>query len=99
MILFDYLAQLLTLMACALIFWRVEPALNRCHVLHTSLLINVAFYLLTVGALVLGGSVLIGVVPSWSTTLLAGGIAMLLLCERRVRVFIRASRPKRQEVL
>ena len=98
MILFDFLAQLLTVMACALIFWRSEPVLNRCHFTQTAFLINVAFYMLTIGSLVLGGSVLFGGVPSWPTTILTVGIAMLLLCERRVRVLFRSSRPKRQEV-
>lgn len=97
MIALDFLAQTLTLLSCGLIFSRAEPVLNRCHVLHTSLQINVAFFLLTIGSLVLGGSVLFGSVPSWPTTALAVGMALLLLCERRVRVFIRTSRPKQHK--
>ena len=98
MIIFDVFSQLVTLLACALIFWRTEPVLNRCHFERTALLINIAFYMLTVGSLILGGSVLFGCVPSWPTAVLALGIAMLLLCERRVRVLLRTSRPKQQEV-
>lgn len=98
MIIFDVFSQLVTLLACALIFWRTEPVLNRCHFTQTAFLINVAFYMLTVGSLVLGGSVLFGSVPSWPTTILTVGIAMLLLCERRVRVLFRSSRPKRREI-
>lgn len=97
MILFDYLAQLLTLLACGLIFCRAESVLNRCHVTQTALLINAAFYMLTIGSLVLGGSVLFGGIPSWPTTALAVGMALLLLCERRVRVFFRAPRSRRGE--
>lgn len=95
----DCLAQAITLLACGVIFWRAEPVLNRCHHLSTSLQINVAFYLLTIGPLILGGSVLSGSVPSWPMATLTVGIALLLLCERRVRVLFRSSRPKRQEVM
>ncbi|MDE2442103.1 MAG: hypothetical protein KGP14_13860 [Betaproteobacteria bacterium] len=98
MIIFDAFSQLITLLACALIFVRAEPVLNRCHFERTALLINIAFYMLTIGSLILGGSVLFGCIPSWPTAVLALGVAMLLLCERRVRVLFRTSRPKQREV-
>lgn len=98
MIIFDYIAQIVTLVACIVIFWRAEAVLNCCHFERTALLINVAFYMLTIGAMVLGWSVLTGYVPSWPTALITAGVAMLLFCERRVRVLFRYSGHKRQGV-
>lgn len=91
----DLLAQILFLLACAAILVRAEPA-NASMSEQTPLLIRVSFNLLAAGAL--GGIfyTLGGAVPHWIGVLLALGIAVLLLCDRRVRALtgIRPLNPK-----
>lgn len=83
----DLLAQGLTLIACGVIVWRVEPALNRMSRC-TSLLINTSFWLLLGSALFGAYGVLSGSVPAWPGVALAVGVALLLICERRIRFFL-----------
>lgn len=98
MIYIDILYQVITLLSCALIYYRAEPVLNKCHRDHTALRINVAFYLLTVGPFLLGFSILFGYVPNGPTAGVLFGVALLFLCERRVRVLFRSTVQKRQGV-
>lgn len=81
-------AQVLLLLACLLIIYRAEPALNRMGE-DTPLSLRVAFLLLSVSAA--GGILytLIGHIPDWLTVLFAVGAAALLFCERRIKVLTR----------
>ncbi len=81
------LQPLLALVACALILWRVEPALNRM-ACGTRFSVRVALYLVAVGASGQALRILLGHVPDWPTVLLLAGVAALLLCERRLRVLV-----------
>lgn len=81
-------AQTLLVIACLLIVWRAEPANNRMS-RQTPLLIRIAFNLLIVGAVACMLDTLLGSVPSWQTVVLAWGVAVLLICERRVMVLTR----------
>ena len=84
----DTIAQGLALASCGAIFWRTEPVLNRM-CCSTFRRIYAAFYLLVVGSFALAFWILAGYVPAWPTVVLVTGIALLLICERRVKVFIR----------
>ncbi len=87
----DLAAQTVALTACGVIFWRTEPVLNRMSRC-TFRLVWLAFFLLVAGSF--GGIcwILTGYVPAWPTVVLIAGVALLLLCERRVRVFARGAR-------
>ncbi len=89
--------QLVGLISCAVILWRAEPALNRMSRCSPRLL-RLAFVLLTVGAVAGIFYILIGVVPSWPTLLLAVGTALLLFCERRVRILTARSHLNRKGI-
>ncbi|MBL8484122.1 MAG: hypothetical protein JNJ60_18135 [Rhodocyclaceae bacterium] len=81
------LVQVLTLVATTIIFWRAEPALNRMG-RGTPWLIRASFHCLALGAAELAVYILAGDVSGWPTVGLACGAAMLLVCERRVRVLV-----------
>lgn len=81
----DLAAQVLALLACGVIVWRVEPALNRMSRC-SSLMINAALYLIFVAALCAAWEIIVGgAVPPWPAAIGAAGVALLLLCERRLR--------------
>ena len=84
----DLCAQAVALAACGVIFWPAEPALNRM-CCRTFRLIYSAFYLLTVGAFGFACWILAGYVPAWPVIGLVVGVALLLVCERRVKIFMR----------
>ena len=84
----DLFAQVVGLSACAVIFWRTEPVLNRM-CCRTFRLLYSAFYFLTVGAFGFVCWILAGYVPPWPVLVLVVGVALLLVCERRVKIFIR----------
>lgn len=81
----DSILQFVAVAACAVIIWRVEPAINRMS-RRTPLLVRGAFWSIMVAAsgavilIVLGGQV-----PDWPAALGAVGTALLLFCERRLR--------------
>jgi hypothetical protein len=94
---FDFLAghfdtgmQALTLVACAIVIVRAEPAMNRMS-RATLMTVRLAFYQLAVAAGAEVVAILVGRVPSWRETLMACGIATLMLCERRIRLLSRVS--------
>jgi hypothetical protein len=88
----DFILQFSTVAACALIVVRTEPALNRMH-RATPLLVRLSFYQLAVAASAEALAVASFChVPSWREALLAGGVATLMLCERRIRLISHASR-------
>lgn len=81
------LLQFIVLIAAAVVIARAEPALNRMG-RHTPILVRVSFHLLTVGAAAEIVFVLAGHVPDWHSAITTVGIATLLMCERRLRIFI-----------
>jgi uncharacterized membrane-anchored protein len=87
----DHLIQLACsvsgLVAVMLILWRVEPALNRMTA-STHWMIRYSMLLVAAGALLMLTMILAGTPPSLDTLLLAIGLAMLLLCERRLRFLV-----------
>lgn len=78
--------QALVLLASIVIVLRAEPALNRMSK-GTPLLMRLAFHLLTLGAVGEILFVLAGEVPSWPMVITICGIAALLVCERRLRLY------------
>lgn len=75
------------LVAASVILWRAEPALNRM-TSATHWMIRYAMLLVAAGALALCVAIIAGTPPGLDTLLLATGIAMLMLCERRLRFLV-----------
>lgn len=84
----DSVAQVLTVMACAVILWRTEPAINRMSE-STPLLIRCAFMIIALGSTAELSCTVVGKIPSWPSVLGSCGTAALLLCERRLRYLVR----------
>lgn len=85
----DFALQLSTSLACGIVVLRTEPALNQMHG-KTDFWVRLAFWQMCVACgielLTIG---LYGHVPDWREALLSGGLAALLLCERRLRYLSR----------
>lgn len=79
--------NLLGIVIAALILWRAEPALNRMSGA-THWMVRYALLLMAAGALGLLLYILAGVTPSPVTLILAAGIALMLICERRMRYLL-----------
>lgn len=80
----DTLLKLTTLLACLIILWQVEPALNRMSpCTHWS--IRYAMLVLGAGAMYILLTLNAAAAPSIGMVLLMIGIAALLLAERRFR--------------
>lgn len=91
----DAALQIATALAAAVVLARAEPALNRMTA-RTPQLVRIALVLLVAGAAAkLGAILLLGAVPSAPEALTAAGLALLLLCERRLRVLVPPGRPAR----
>lgn len=88
--------QIVVLLSLIVIVARAEPALNRMNG-STPILVRIAFHLLTVGAV--GGILFIlsGEVPHWHDAIVSVGVAVLFLCERRMRLFMRPQRRRAHE--
>jgi hypothetical protein len=86
--------QVVALVAAGIILARSESALNRMSRC-TPILIRGSFFLLAVGAAYLILSILAGDRPSGGAVILTAGVAMLLICERRLRVFLPPRRGRR----
>lgn len=87
------LLQVVVILSAIVIVSRSEPVLNRMGK-STPFMIRASFHLLTIGGIAEIVCVIIGDVPSWSTAIITAGIASLLVCEKRVRLFCRL--PRRQ---
>lgn len=84
----DAAAQIVVASASIIIFVRSEGAMARMHA-STHLIIRLAMWLLTVGAVAnVGAIALFGHIPDVPSVLLTVGIATLLMCERRMRILI-----------
>ena len=84
--------RILTAIACLIVLARTEPALNRmCGA--TDLFVRVSFWQMAVAASIELLSILFyGYAPGWRECLLSSGLALLLLCERRIRMLTRIAR-------
>lgn len=81
------LLSIASALACTMILWRAEPALN-CMTPGTHFTVRLAMWLLVVGAAAQLLALAMGAVPQWPTVVLELGVACLLYCERRLRVLI-----------
>lgn len=80
--------QILALIACAVIFFRAESVLNKMgRVCRFD--IRLAFWLLAVGAVAVGGAIATGWQATAPVVASLVGVALLLHVERRARVFDR----------
>lgn len=89
-----FLSQLTNAIGLAVsvaIIWRTEPAINRMN-RETYWMIRYSLLLLAAGALTIIVAIIAGKPPSFSTILLAAGIALLLTCDRRLRYLIKQTR-------
>lgn len=89
------LPNIVGLIAAMLILWRAEPAINRMDA-STHWMIRYSMLLLAAGALALSVTIMAGTTPGYDTLFLALGIAMLLLCERRMRFLIHPKKGERR---
>lgn len=87
----DIAMEAATILACMVIVLRAEPAMNRM-TRDTLLTVRLAFYQLAVAAGAEIVAILLGRIPTWREALMACGIAMLMLCERRIRLLSRVSK-------
>lgn len=88
--------QAVVVISAAVIVARAEPALNRMGQA-TPILIRLSIHLLAVGAIAEISCIVFGLeIPSWPTAITAAGIAMLLVCERRLRVL--CQQPIKKEI-
>ena len=92
--LLTHLLNLVAMLACAAILWRAEPALARM-TRDTHWMMRYALLLLAGGAL----GTLLGIVGGlridFQTALLLAGIALMLMCERRLGHFVNLRRRNR----
>lgn len=88
-----HLGDLAGIMFAALILLRTEPAINRMSKT-THWMIRYALLLIAAAALAIILSTLAGDPPGIITTLLAAGIALMLICDRRLR-FLLPNTPNR----
>lgn len=93
----DSLFQVAAVSACIVIILRTDPAINRmCR--RTVVMIRHSIVLIQVGAIAeLGGVILLGRVPDLSEVLVLIGVAVLLVCERRMRALVPLPRPHRRQ--
>lgn len=88
--------QVIGAVACGVIIWRSEPALNKMTT-HTHLAVRLAMWLVLLGAVARLWSIFTGSVPDNITVLMLAGIATLISCERRLEVLTHRKRSNRNE--
>lgn len=88
----DTLLNIAALAFSALILWRAEPALSRMSG-STHWMIRYAMLLLAGGALGIIFGIYGGATIDFPTLLILAGIALLLICERRLRFLVRHRHP------
>lgn len=89
----EIFVQSIVLLASAVIVIRAEPALNRMS-RSTTLVVRMAFHLLTLGAIAEIVNICVGDVPSWPTAIITAGTATFLLYDRRWRVLCQSPEGK-----
>ncbi len=81
----DAVLQIMTATACLIVIVRADAALNNMDK-HTDTLVRYAFLLLAASAAAGIFAIWLGYVPGWREPLMSGGIAALMLAERRIRL-------------
>lgn len=93
----DAALQIASALSAFVVLLRAEPALGRMSGA-TPPAVRVSLWLLVVGtAARLGSIVLYGTVPPAYEVITAAGVALLLLCERRIRILVPPGRPRAHE--
>lgn len=89
----DLLAQVVGTVLAGMVIWRGEPALAKMRK-GTPILLRFSLWLLVVGAFARLVWISLGNVPDPVTLLMLGGVAAMLLCERRITVLTRGRRAR-----
>lgn len=89
----DLLAQIAGTVLAGMVIWRGEPALAKMRK-GTPILLRFSLWLLVVGAFARLVWISLGNVPDPVTLLMLGGVAAMLLCERRITVLTRGRRAR-----
>lgn len=89
----DLLAQVAGTVLAGMVIWRGEPALAKMRK-GTPILLRFSLWLLVVGAFARLVWISLGNVPDPVTLLMLGGVAAMLLCERRITVLTRGRRTR-----
>ena len=89
----DLLAQVAGTVLAGMVIWRWEPALAKMRK-GTPILLRFSIWLLVVGSFARLVWISLGNVPDPVTLLMLGGVAAMLLCERRVTVLTRGRRTR-----
>lgn len=93
----DAALQVVSAFSAFVVLVRAEPALSRMSGA-THPVVRISIWLLVVGAAArLGSIVLYGIVPPIYEVITAAGVALLLLCERRIRILVPPGRPRAHE--
>lgn len=93
----DAALQIASALSAFVVLLRAEPALGRMS-RATPHAVRISIWLLVVGAAArLGSIVLYGAVPPAYEVITAAGVALLLLCERRIRILVPPGRPRAHE--
>lgn len=87
----DFICQIVGVLACAVIIWRAEPALDRMTP-ETHLAVRLAIWTTMVGAVARIWWIANGGVPDHITVLMLVAFALLISCERRLQVLTRRNR-------
>ena len=89
----DLLAQVAGTVLAGMVIWKGEPALAKMRK-GTPILLRFSLWLLVVGSFARLIWISLGNVPDPVTLLMLGGVAAMLLCERRITVLTRGRRGK-----
>lgn len=89
----DLLAQIAGTVLAGMVIWRGEPALAKMRK-GAPILLRFSLWLLVVGAFAQLVLISLGNVPDPVTLLMLGGVAAMLLCERRITVLTRGRRAR-----
>lgn len=93
----DAALQIASALSAFVVLLRAEPALGRMSGA-TNPAVRISLWLLVVGAAArLGSIVLYGTVPPAYEVITAAGVALLLLCERHIRILVPPGRPRAHE--
>lgn len=84
----DLLAQVVGTVLAGMVIWKGEPALAKIRK-GTPILLRFSLWLLVVGSFARLVWISLGNVPDPVTLLMLGGVAAMLLCERRITVLTR----------
>ena len=89
----DLLAQIAGTVLAGMVIWKGEPALAKMQK-GTPILLRFSLWLLVVGSFARLIWISLGNVPDPVTLLMLGGVAAMLLCERRITVLTRGRRAR-----